>query len=50
MEGTTGLTTEEQAFMTYTIQGGEVIMPLTKFVSEIKRNIFTFNFTLTYKF
>ena len=50
MEGTTGLTTEEKALMTYTIQGGEVILPLTKFVSEIKRNIFTFNFTLTYKF
>ena len=50
IEDTNELILPEDALMTYTVQNGEAIESLTKFVSEIKRKIFTVNFSLIYKF
>ena len=40
----------DNALMTYTVQGGESIKPLTCMVSNLTRKMFTFNFAITYKF
>lgn len=40
----------DNALMSYTMQGGENIKPLTCLVSNLTRKMFTFNFAITYKF
>lgn len=45
-----GNVSAQEAFSTYTVESGESVMPLSAFVSELKRKMVTFNFGITYKF
>ena len=45
-----GNVSAQEAFSTYTVESGESTMPLSAFVSELKRKMVTFNFGITYKF
>lgn len=40
----------QEAFATYTIESGESLLPLSAFVSDLKRKMVTFNLGITYKF
>ena len=45
-----GNVSAQEAFSTYTVESGESLLPLSAFVSELKRKMVTFNFGITYKF
>ena len=45
-----GNVSAQEAFSTYTVESGESTMPLSAFVSELKRKMVTLNFGITYKF
>lgn len=45
-----GNVSAQEAFSTYTVESGESAMPLSAFVSELKRKMVTLNFGITYKF
>lgn len=45
-----GNVSAQEAFSTYTVESGESAMPLSAFVSDLKRKMVTLNFGITYKF
>lgn len=45
-----GNVSAQEAFSTYTVEFGESVLPLSAYVSDLKRNMVTFNFGITYKF
>ena len=45
-----GNVSAQEAFSTYTVESGESLLPLSAFVSDLKRKMVTLNFGITYKF
>ena len=45
-----GNVSAQEALSTYTVESGESVMPLSAFVSDLKRKMVTLNFGITYKF
>lgn len=50
ISSTQGNISGEDAWANYSVQDGEAIMPLSVFMSDLKRKMVTFNIGITYKF